>query len=329
MADAKISALTQLTGAGSTADADELVLVDKSDTTMAASGTDKRVTVADLAVGVFERPLQVFTNTTPAAPATGLKLFARERPTGFRRIGVVGPNGIDVIAQSAMWNNTLSWMVPNGNATTLAVRGLTATAIGTATAANWASTNLLTSLKRLSYISAATAGAAGGVKHNLAQWWRGNAAGLGGFFYSVRFGFPSLPATQRWLACMYGSTTNPGNVDPSTLLNLVGVGKDVGDTNMFFLHNDGTATCTKVDTGLAAPTAGQVIEVRVFCKPNDTVVAMSVQNLNVGSAVLYTSPTTKLPANTLGLLPMLWANNGTTAATIDPHLVSMYLETDY
>jgi hypothetical protein len=41
VADTKISALTELT---TPASADELVVVDKSDTTMAASGTDKRIT---------------------------------------------------------------------------------------------------------------------------------------------------------------------------------------------------------------------------------------------------------------------------------------------
>lgn len=45
MADTKVSALTELT---SLAEADEFVVVDKSDTTMAATGTNKRVTRANL-----------------------------------------------------------------------------------------------------------------------------------------------------------------------------------------------------------------------------------------------------------------------------------------
>lgn len=329
MPDQKISTLAQLTGAGSTADNDELVLVDKTDTSMAASGTNKRVTVADLAVGVFERPLVDADTTTPASPTSGLKLFSRNRPTGWRQLAHVNSDGRDTVLQPALWNNTQSWMVPNGNATTLSVNRMTATAIGTATARNWANTNLLTSSKRLGYQSAATAGAAGGVKHNILQWWRGNAAGLGGFFFSLRFGLESIPATRRWFVGMYGSTTNPGNVEPSTLLNLCGVGQDIGDTVPQFMHNDGTATATKsAATGVANPTTAKVYEVRVFCKPNDTAITMSVQDLNVSAAVLY-STTTKIPANTVGLLPMLWANNGTTAALIDPVLVSMYLETDY
>lgn len=48
MADTRISELTELAGA-SVANDDEFVVVDKSDTTMAASGTDKRMTAASLA----------------------------------------------------------------------------------------------------------------------------------------------------------------------------------------------------------------------------------------------------------------------------------------
>jgi hypothetical protein len=52
VADTKISALSALTGAN-LASGDQLVAVDVSDTTMAASGTDKAITASELAQGVF------------------------------------------------------------------------------------------------------------------------------------------------------------------------------------------------------------------------------------------------------------------------------------
>lgn len=51
MADTKITALTALTGAN-TATTDVLPLVDISDTTMAASGTTKKIDVSELAIGL-------------------------------------------------------------------------------------------------------------------------------------------------------------------------------------------------------------------------------------------------------------------------------------
>jgi len=51
VADTKITALTALTGAN-TATTDVLPLVDISDTTMAASGTTKKIDVSELAIGL-------------------------------------------------------------------------------------------------------------------------------------------------------------------------------------------------------------------------------------------------------------------------------------
>lgn len=55
MAAQKVSELTALTGAN-LAPADELVVVDKSDTTMAASGTNKRITVAEFESALWSGP---------------------------------------------------------------------------------------------------------------------------------------------------------------------------------------------------------------------------------------------------------------------------------
>lgn len=70
MADTKITDLTALTGA-STASTDLAVVVDVSDTTMAASGTDKKITLAELATGLI----------THGALATDAELSAHESDT--------------------------------------------------------------------------------------------------------------------------------------------------------------------------------------------------------------------------------------------------------
>src|SRR5438477_12339582 len=51
MADTKVSALAALTGAGM-ANADQLVIIDKSDTTMGAGGTDKNMTAQEFTRGM-------------------------------------------------------------------------------------------------------------------------------------------------------------------------------------------------------------------------------------------------------------------------------------
>lgn len=70
MADTKITDLTALTGANS-ASTDLAVVVDVSDSTMAASGTDKKMTLAELAAGL----------ATHGALATDAELAAHEADT--------------------------------------------------------------------------------------------------------------------------------------------------------------------------------------------------------------------------------------------------------
>lgn len=269
-----------------------------------------------------------FSTTTPSVPSSGIKLFARSR-AGRRTLAQVGPSGIDYSMQPNLWGNAVALMRPNGNATTLSVIGITATAIGTATTASVASTSDLASVRRLSYISAATAGSSGGVRGSANLWWRGNAAGRGGFFTVIRFGLATIPATRRWFVGMQNAGA-PANADPSAILNMIGIGQDVGDTTIKFMHNDGTGVATKSDgsSALSSPAANEVWEARIFCPPNASQVSMSIERV-LGTAALseYTA-TTDLPSSTTFMAPILWANNGTTASAIDPHLVGLYIESD-
>lgn len=329
MADTKITALSSLAGAGTTADGDKLVIVDISDTTMGVSGTDKNIAMSDVAIGVRERPVQELTTTVPATPTAGATHFTRKR-SGQRRLSSVSPAGLVAEMQPSLDRQAAGWLRPLGNGTVVSANGLAATAIGTATAANWANSSFLASVRRISYISAAAAGSSGGVKHNVLQWWRGNAAGLGGFYFCCRFGFASIPATWRMFVGMYGSTTSPTNADPSSQINLIGIGKDAADTALQFMNNDGTSTATKSSSGLVLPVANDVWEARIYAAPNSSQIDMSIEKLTAAGVIAeYTYSSTDLPATTQGLLPILWANNGTTAAVIDPHLVGMYLETDF
>lgn len=269
-----------------------------------------------------------YSTTTPAVPTTGAKIFARSR-AGRRTLAQIGPSGIDYSMQPNLWGNAVALMRPNGNATTLSVIGVTATAIGTATTANVASTSDLASVRRLSYISSATAGTSGGVRGSANLWWRGNAAGRGGFFFVMRFGLATITATRRWFVGMQNAGA-PANADPSAIINMIGVGQDVGDTTIQFMHNDGTGVATKNagSSTLSSIAANEVWEVRIFCAPNGSTVSMSVERVMGTPALSEYTATTDLPSSTTFMAPILWANNGTTASAIDPHLVGLYIESD-
>jgi len=75
------------------------------------------------------------------------------------------------------------------------------------------------------------------------------------------------------------------NVDPSTLVNIIGVGCDAGETTLSMMHNDGAGTATKVALGANFPANTQsvdVYELVLYCDPNGSVVGYRVTRLNTG-----------------------------------------------
>ena len=176
-----------------------------------------------------------------------------------------------------------------------------------------------------------TAGASAGTRHGLLQFWRGNAAGLGGFFYVARFGIAQFQINLRAFVGLYGTATAIGNVNPSTLLNMVGLAVDAGQTTWRIMRNDGSDTATAIDLGANFPanTSGaDLYELALWCTPNSGTINYRVERLNtafVAEGVLSTD----LPVNTVLLAPQIWVNNGATAAAVALDVASQYLEAVY
>lgn len=296
---------------------------------MAASGTTKNITTAELAVavGVGGRLTLATVTGAPSTPSAGdVKLFTR---TAARSLpAFMGPSGVDSSLQTHLGANRASWYRPVGNATTVETPGIVLTAIGTATAANWASTNLFTNGKRMSHISAGTAGSAGGWRENVLKYSIGSN-NWGGFHVMARFGCLTLPAGYRQFVGLYGTAGVIGNVDPSSLFNILGLAKDTADTNLQFIYNDASGTATKIDTGVAMATS-DVFDFRMFTPPGGSTIYFALQKVTGGGSWVLadTGGSANVPAASQGLGIQNWCNNGATASAIDPHWFSYYIETD-
>lgn len=271
------------------------------------------------------------TDTTPTTPTGGVKLFSRIK-AGRSVLAQMGPSGVDFSFQPCIWSNKIGWFTAQGNSTTVAVNGFGNTATGTATTRNCTSTNLFTSMRRVGYVSAATAGSSAGTRHAAQQFWRGNSAGLGGFSYIVRFGMSSAAtvANQRSFVGLLASTTALGNADPSsnTSVAMLGFGVDSADSTWTFMHGNGTTITKDSLTGTfpARDLSVSMFEARIFCKPNGTTIYYSLEVL--GGSLYEGTTTTTLPANTTFLSPQIWTNNGATALACGIDVVSQYIETD-
>lgn len=142
-----------------------------------------------------------------------------------------------------------------------------------------------------------------------------NAKG-GGFDLIMLFGWPTAPSGCRYFAGYTPATTIIGGTsNPSALLNCLGFAKDDGDTNLFFIHNDGSGAATKVNLGVAISTvAGKLVRLKLSCAPPGTTVTYSLKLLDTDQEFTG-SVNSDLPAVDTGLFWQLWANSGNEGGT--------------
>lgn len=268
----------------------------------------------------------------PATPSAGnLTIYTKD--IGGRILPKwKGPSGLDTPFQPALFLNAVGMISPQ-TGTTITQWGMPNTTVGTASTPTQASTNMHTSLKRITVTSATTANSASELRSAQFMAWRGNAAGLGGFFMTTRFAVNSTTTNQRLFIGMLGSTAAIStSQSPSSLTNCAGVGWDSADTNLQFMSNDGSGTATKVDLGSNFPANNTtaVYELVMFAPPNGSTISYRVTRLDTGNETTGTvSASADLPVNTQFLSPHEYMNNGGTAAAVVLDVMRVYVETDY
>lgn len=274
-----------------------------------------------------------------AAPAGKMRIYSKS--IASRALPkFVGPSGLSTALQPLLARNKVGYWNPPGNGTTVpGVFGYNApTALGTATTRNFATTNFFTRMRRLGYVSSATAGNFAGQRHAAAQISMSNGSGLGGFFKVTRFGISdaSLVATARTFVGVSSSTSAPTNVEPSTLTNVIGVGHGASDTNLKVFYG-GSAAQTPIDLGANFPTNTvntDAYELALFSPPNVAdAVYYEVTRLNTGHVASGTltavSTGVQLPLSTTALTySLVYRTNNATAAAVGIDVMSDYIETD-
>ena len=271
---------------------------------------------------------------SPTPPAAGMLSIYARKVGGRTMLMQMGPAGLDTSFQPNLGGNKVAMWMPPGNGTTVpGVFGMVAlTAVGTATARNVATTNMLTRMTRIGYVSAATAGSLTSVREAAAKYTLGAGAGLGGFFYRVRFGVSDAAtvAGARMFVGLSASTAAATNVEPNTLTNAVGVCQLSTSNNLHFYCAGSTATIA-IDLGASFPAntlSTDVYELAMFApsiggEVNYTVTRMNTEGVASGKI------TTGLPLGTQLLCHQIWRTNNATALAVGLDLCGIYMETDY
>lgn len=274
----------------------------------------------------------LFTATTdPSAPSAGTLIQYVKSLAGRLLPKFIGPSGLDTPFQPSLFSNGMSIALP-GTSTALSYIGMGAmTAVGTVSHPALAATDFVQQCRRAIVTSAATTPSASELRYAATQVWRGNGAGLGGFFLSTRFAITSAVATQQLFVGLMSATgaTSTSQV-PSALTNVIGVGWNSADANMCLLHNDGAGACTKVGLGanFVKNQVTHIYELNLFCVPNASEIGWRVKNLTTGNETSGSITNNDIPANTTFLTYHAYANNGATAAAVVLNFLRFYLESD-
>ncbi|HLP66397.1 MAG TPA: hypothetical protein VK181_02640 [Rhizobium sp.] len=260
----------------------------------------------------------------PASPAAGgVKVFASSEKAGGAWPSFELPDGTVFDWPLDFITEQVSAMIPNYGSNSASLIGCVITAAGTATARNLADTDIFTRTPGMEYrITTAATTAVAGVRFNAGRFQVGGlAANRGGLraFFKGSASTGANTATHRFFMGFWGNS-GATDVNPSTLTNMFGIGYDSADTNLQFMHNDGTGTATKIDLGASFPkptlASSSLWQLEVYSPPGTTrEIQYRVTNLFNG-AVATGTITTDLPGAGVYMQPHIYASVGGTSSVI-------------
>jgi len=270
--------------------------------------------------------------TLPSAPSSGNLRYSVKSLAGRPMPFITGSSGAARALEYYEATGTKSGWT-NGPGTAGTYFGVsTGTNSGTAAALAPTVTNRYTMMARSTFASVVTTtNQSVGVHSTNSQYFRGNAAGIGGFLFICRFGFTSIKTGMR---CFVGLGPNAGtflSTDPSGNTNILGFGFDLADTAWTFMHNDaiGTATKDAIAGQATLATNNTGFDAYIFCYPNDSVVYYRLDDLVQGTTLCDTSINSELPVNTTGMSPYCAMSNGTANTTAGDAIIGVNTMTIY
>lgn len=282
---------------------------------LSLSGTDTGILIK----GITNEP------STPAAST--LALYTKDI-AGKMVLKQKGPSGLDTPLQSCLYQNCVQIWTPT-NVTGGNWQGDLAATTGTWSNGTIATTNTYTSMRRSRYANViTTTSQVLGVINTNATWLRGNAAGIGGFFYAGRIGFDVWTNGSRFFAG-FATATTVISADPSALANTCGFMVDAaGNGLIYFGTKDGT-TSNKTTTGLTIA-SNKGYDCYIFAAPNGSSIGWRIVDMNTGTEASGTT-STNLPVNTTVLKAMALASNAalTPVTSTQIGINRIYLESDF
>lgn len=131
-------------------------------------------------------------------------------------------------------------------------------------------------------------------------------------------------ATHRFALGIVG-TAPTTDVNPSTFLNCIMLAYDATDATAQIMHNDGSGTCTKIDTGWIKPTVANQYHYFLKLKTDPATGTVSYEarrwnSTNFNEDVFSGVINTNLPASSVSVVFFSFASAGGTSSTAQIHM---------
>lgn len=257
---------------------------------------------------------QIWQKITGERTTTGWALKGSMGPPGPQ--GDPGPTG-PVGPPGSMQNVRFNVASGGGTGTRVSAGIITVTSL-TANSSQTAptSTNLLTSLSRSRQTTAAGANLVAGWHSEFGLWWLGDEPDFGGFNIRWRFALASYAAGFKAFYGFHDSNAEiPATAEPSSLVNMIGMGVDSTTSQWAIMHADADGPATVIPLGASFDVnTTHALSLQLLSDPNSLEVDWIARNLSTGITMSGTI-TDNLPADDLFLNAHEWASTGSVAVT--------------
>ena len=212
---------------------------------------------------------------------------------------------------------------------TLGLLGVTVTLTGGTTQTTRSTTTLLGREIAVTLVPTATSVYA--IRTNATQLVRGDAAGVGGFILSARFGISLLTENLgKYFVGLYDTTvTSTTKIDPTTDTTTTRVGMALGAPSGNWLLNHylvGEAAPTSIDLGAGFPVdATSLYELYLYSPIGGGDLGVVIRNIGTGG-VYSTTISSNIPTSSTYLYPTVWVwkDSATASNTINLQFTRMW-----
>jgi hypothetical protein len=141
----------------------------------------------------------------------------------------------------------------------------------------------------------------------------------GGFRFETIFGIAAADAGVKAFFGLSSANAAMTNVNPSTLLNLIGFGKDQADANFSLMSNDGAGAAAKTaltNAGGRAAAIDSVFKVELWCDAGEAGIDYQVSRISSTGVLAqdFGQIAADLPVIDTLFVPHLWMGNSSAVA---------------